>query len=119
MARRFPLTAVVGARSGDGRFRTTVTTTVASPALPAAREPNERQRSVCEFHVFALSDFTYLVGHHIRHVPTPTLFNVHCDHPQWMPVLSEQQIANDGSSVRFRRVGLYVSETAAAKAAED
>jgi hypothetical protein len=38
-ARTFPPTAVVWARSGDGRFRTTVTTTVASPALPAAREP--------------------------------------------------------------------------------
>jgi hypothetical protein len=39
VARTFPPTAVVWARSGDGRFRTTVTTTVVSPALPAAREP--------------------------------------------------------------------------------
>ncbi len=37
----------------------------------------ERQRSIRKFHFLALSDFAYLVGHPIRHVPTPTA-HVHC-----------------------------------------
>jgi hypothetical protein len=35
----------------------------------------ERQCSVRKLYVLALSDFAYLVGHHIQHVPTPTLFH--------------------------------------------